>query len=155
MYTEIFGKPPKIICPVRNVEEIAASYTKLYEQSERHLDEDTFLQGNLFERPYDYLKETYFSKYKDSLFFVDYHNLISDTEAVLDSIYDFIREPRYQHNVDAIECSDPFPDMDTAFHLKGLHKTNPGLTKSQTDAREILTNEQFLKFQDLSFWQNV
>ena len=155
MYTEIFGKPPKIICPVRNVEEIAASYTKLYEQSERHLDEDTFLQGNLFERPYDYLKETYFSKYKDSLFFVDYHNLISDTDAVLDSIYDFIREPRYQHNVDAIEGSDPFPDMDTAFHLKGLHKTNPGLTKSQTDAREILTNEQFLKFQDLSFWQNV
>ena len=154
MYTEIFGKPPKIICPVRNVEEIAASYTKLYEQSGRHLDED-FLQGNLFEHPYDNLWATYFSKYRDCLLLVDYHNLVNVTDVVLDSIYDFIGEPRYQHNVDAIEGSDPFDGMDAAFNLKGLHKTNPGLTKSQTNAREILTKEQYLKFQDLSSWRNV
>ena len=29
MYKEIFNKDPKIICPVRNVEEIAASYKNL------------------------------------------------------------------------------------------------------------------------------
>lgn len=155
MYTEVFGKPPKIICMVRNVEDIAASYTKLYEQSDRYLDVDTFLDGQLFEWPYNHLKETYFSKYKDSLFFVDYDNLVNDTDAVLDSIYDFIGEPRYKHNVDDIEAGDPFPEMDVAFNLNGLHKTNPGLVKSQTDAREILTKELFLKYQDLSFWQNV
>ena len=54
-----------------------------------------------------------------------------------------------------IEAGDPFPEMDVAFNLNGLHKTNPGLVKSQTDAREILTKELFLKYQDLSFWQNV
>ena len=155
MYEEVFGKLPKLICPVRNVEEIAASYFRLYQRSERYLDEDTFLHGNLFGWPYERFKETYLSKYKDCLLLVDYHNLVNDTDAVLDSIYDFIGEPRYKHNVDDIEAGDPFPEMDVAFNLNGLHKTNPGLVKSQTDAREILTKELFLKYQDLSFWQNV
>ena len=30
MYTEVFGKPPKLICMVRNVEEIAASFVFLF-----------------------------------------------------------------------------------------------------------------------------
>ena len=77
------------------------------------------------------LKETYFSKYKDCLLLVDYHNLVNDTDAVLDSIYDFIGEPRYKHNIDEIEAANPFPQMDVAFKLKGLHKTGPGLSKSQ------------------------
>ena len=119
------------------------------------MDKDTFLEGNLFQWPYDNLKQTYFSKYKECLLLVDYHDLVDDTETVLDSIYDFIEEPRYPHNVNDVKATDPFPHMDNAFFLKGLHKTEAGLVKSQTNAREILTEEQFLKFQDLSFWKNV
>ena len=155
MCEEVFGELPKIICMVRNVEEIAASYTKIYERSDRYLDEDTFLEGRLFDWPYNHLKEVYFSKYKECLYFVDYNDLVNDTDTVLDGIYVFIGEPRYKHNVDDIEASDPFPHMDISFNLKGLHKTDAGLVKSQSDARDILPNEQFLRFEKLSFWRNV
>ena len=32
MFEDIFGERPKIICPVRNVEEIAASFTALFQE---------------------------------------------------------------------------------------------------------------------------
>ena len=89
MYKNIFGKLPKIICAVRNVEEIAASFDFLFRNNGKdwHVDDmkEVLLQNCLS------LKSTFNSQYKECLLFVDYENLVNDTPKEENAVIDFCK----------------------------------------------------------------
>tara|TARA_Y100000310_G_C20421019_1_gene686692 strand:- start:59 stop:649 length:591 start_codon:yes stop_codon:yes gene_type:complete len=152
MYSEVFGELPKIICLVRNVEEIIASYKEIFRKNKKGWEYNRDMSGNVFELNYNQLKETYNSKYRDCLLFVEYNNLVDDTEFELERIYDFIGEDIYRHNTNSVKELRAYKSVDSAYGLAGLHKIKRGVVRSKTNAQKILTTDEFSKFKEFTFW---
>lgn len=152
MYLDIFGELPKIICPIRNIEEIEASGTLLFENNNKNWK--TSKMREVFRVAYDSFLTTYNSQYKDCLFLVDYKNLVTDTQKVINSIYNFIGEQTYQHNFDEIIFDKrAYSDVEKLVGLNGLHDVKRGIKKSKTNPKKVLTETEYLEFQNLNFWK--
>ena len=153
MYKDIFGELPKIICPVRNVEEIEASGTLLFDKNNK--DWNTSNMKVNFKFAYECLQETYESEYKKCLLLIDYKDLVSNTNNTINSIYNFIGEPNYQHNLDTIFIDKKtYNSVENSTGLFGLHNVKKGIKKSKTNPKEVLDQTEYFKFKSLNFWNN-
>lgn len=149
MYRDIFNSKPKVVCCVRNVEDIIASFVNLYDQSKRFWDFEPM--KHKFYQDYWNLRRTYLSKYQDCLLLIDYDKLISAPEESLKKIYKFIEEPYFKHDFNNIEVPEYYKDINKK--LKNLHVINTKLIKSKTNTKELLSQIQIKHFSKLSFWK--
>ena len=153
MYKNIFGKLPKIICPVRNVEEIAASFVFLFRKNGRnwhsHDMKDVLLQNCVN------LKSTFDSEYKECLLFVDYNNLVSNTHNELERIYKFIDEPLYTHKLDSVSVDKSYKKVEDMFGLKDMHQVKKGVSKSKIIPENFLEKEELSFYRNLTFWDRT
>ena len=154
MYKDIFGELPKLICPVRNVEEIEASGTLLFNNNNK--DWKTSNMKDVFNFAYQQFQETYESEYRKCLLLVDYNDLVSNTDNIINSIYNFIGEPNYKHNLNEIFIDkNTYNNIERSLGLFGLHNIKKGIKKSKTDPKKILSETDFLHFQNLNFWKKT
>lgn len=137
-YTEYLHKIDpkfKIICCVRNYNDILNSLEKVYKSRRLsdpintvmydgmintvwHRTEHLANQG--FVRvAYDILKEAYYGPHKKHLFFVEYKDLVCNTKETVKKVYDFIEQPYYEHDFDNVSYSNP--EYDDKLHAPGLH----------------------------------
>ena len=145
------GELPKIICPVRNVEEIEASCTLLFNNNNK--DWNTSNMKDVFNFAYQQFQETYESEYRKCLLLIDYNDLVSNTDNIINSIYNFIGEPNYKHNLDTIFIDRKTNDsIERSLGLFGLHNVKKGVKKSETNPEEVLGEVEYFKFKDLNFW---
>jgi sulfotransferase len=152
MYKNIFGEMPKIICPVRNVEEIIASFISLYQKNNRKWNYKE-MKDNIFENSYFQLKECFNSEFRGCLLLVEYNDLVTKTKEVLDKIYDFVKQPSYKHDLNNIVSNESEEVSDLMYRLMGLHTISKTIIKSQTDPRKILTKEQYIEYKKWNFWK--
>ncbi len=151
MYKEIFGKKPKIICTVRNLEEIIASYKSLYLQNNKKWD-TKFLTGNRFENDFSSLKYTWNSEFKDCLLLIEYDDLVKNTQKTINKIYDFIGQPYFEHNLKNIVSDDPHKEVEELYGLKGMFNIPETIQKSNTNIA-ILTNKEYKEYINQTFWK--
>ena len=153
MYKNIFGKLPKIICAVRNVEEIAASFDFLFRNNGKdwHVDDmkEVLLQNCLS------LKSTFNSQYKECLLFVDYENLVNDTPKELERIYKFIDVPLYTHELDSVDVDVSYKKVEDVFGVKGMHTVRKGVSRSKIIPENILVKEGLSFYRGLTFWDKT
>ena len=143
---------PKIICTVRPIADILASYIRLIEQNPENNFVDEFLKKHnksintsnrancLWE---EFISDPYQSmviglkNYRKCLHIVEYDLLVSRPTLVLDRIYRFLGIEEFVHNFHEIEnfCSET---KDTAWGLKNLHDIRPKLEKTSKPASDIL-----------------
>jgi sulfotransferase len=148
MFKEIFNQEPKIICPVRNIEEIVASFKNIFLKNKKTLN----LESNIFDVPFFHLKETWNSEFKRCLLFVEYNDLVKSTQKTLNKIYDFIGQPYYKHNLNNIISNDPLKEVEKIYGLKGLHNFPKTIKKSITSTTILDAKE--LKYYSLqNFWR--
>jgi len=148
MFKEIFNQEPKIICPVRNIEEIVASFKSIFLKNKKTLN----LESNIFDVPFFHLKKTWNSEFKRCLFFVEYNDLVKSTQKTLNKIYDFIGQPYYKHNLNNIVSNDPLKEVEKIYGLKGLHNLQKKIKKSITSTTILDAKE--LKYYSLqNFWR--
>ena len=152
MFKEIFGKEPKIICTVRNVEEIIASYKSLYIQNKKKWD-TKFLAGNRFEIDFNSLKHTWNSEFKNCLLLIEYNDLVKNTQKTINQIYDFIGQPNYQHNLKNIVADETHKEVEKLYDLKGMFNIPKTIQKSNTNI-DILTGEEYEEYINKTFWKN-
>ena len=148
MFKEIFNQEPKIICPVRNIEEIVASFKNIFLKNKKTLN----LESNIFDVPFFHLKKTWNSEFKRCLLFVEYNDLVKSTQKTLNKIYDFIEQPYYKHNLNNIVSNDPLKEVEKIYGLKGLHNLKKKIKKSITSTTILDAKE--LKYYSLqNFWR--
>jgi hypothetical protein len=152
MYTDIFGELPKIICPVRNVEEIVASFSNLFKKNNREFRPESNLEGNVFSDTYYQLKSTYDSIYRDCLHIIDYDDLVANTDLEVEKIYKFLNIQSYKSNYETMKGNPLYKDIDTEYDLIGMHDIKSGVHKSETNPEEVLSEDQLKKFKELTFW---
>ena len=148
MFKEIFNQEPKIICPVRNIEEIVASFKNIFLKNKKTLN----LESNIFDVPFFHLKKTWNSEFKRCLFFVEYNDLVKSTQKTLNKIYDFIEQPYYKHDLNNIVSNDPLQEVEKIYGLKGLHNLPKTIKKSITST-DILDAKELKYYSLQNFWR--
>lgn len=149
MYQEIFQTRPKIICPVRPVEDIVASWKSIFKDKEWS---DELLQGNVFYNSYYDLKNSFEYGYRDCFHFIEYESLVKNTQYEIKKIYEFLDIKNHKHDLTSIENRQSLKDIDTLI-LPGLHNIKSSIEKSTTNSKKILTKEEYEKYSKLNFWR--
>lgn len=145
---------PKIICTVRPIPDVIASYIKLIEKNKQP---DNFVDNDLRNKNLhintanrakvlweNYISDPYQSmlfgikNHREHLHIIEYDRLVKDPLQTLRKIYEFLDLPWYdKHQFSDIHnaCAE---DKDAAWGLENLHKIRPKLEKQSTPPEEIL-----------------
>lgn len=111
---------PKTIVLTRPIDEIVASFASLYARNEKTFDESALLREDT-EPLMRSLRGVESAKQmnRGEFLFITYKQLIDDTKAVLDGIYDFIGAEPYEHDLNHIV--NTMPENDSVYGLLGMH----------------------------------
>jgi sulfotransferase len=112
---------PKVIVLTRDIDEIAKSFVQLYKRNNKQFSEsDLFVEGSEpLMRSLDgvnYAKENNNGEF----FFIDYSSLISDTQDVMDDLYNFLELESFAHDFDNIVNENQ--ENDAVYGLMGMHE---------------------------------
>ena len=149
---ELFAEKVRIICPVRPILEILASFVNLAEKNP-----DNFIDKFVLEYPVSqfrpkndarcdammaanhHIETNIFSlassldpRHEGKFHFVAYADLVSKPEKVIDAIYDFLEIPKFEHKFDNLKWS-LMPNEAKVFGIPNLHQVRPKINASKTD----------------------
>jgi sulfotransferase len=166
---EIFGFKPRVICTVRSIPDILASYCLLIE---RNSDRVTFIDQDLIDaglpvntknrckilwekyiiHPYNSLRVGVNSGDVDMLF-LEYNDIVDNGQATIDKICKFISIDSFilnDNNLQPMEENDQFHGG-----LVGLHDVRPALKKISLPPEEIIGKEltNLYRNMHLEFWR--
>lgn len=149
---DLLSQNVKIICPVRPILEILASFVRLAEKNPDNFidkkiknipagyyrtlndarcdllmsDEET-LQHNIFS-----LASVLQPQHSKKFHFIRYSDLISKPQTTLETLYDFLEIEQFTHSFENLKW-ESMPNESKVFGMSNLHFVNPRLKASQTD----------------------
>jgi sulfotransferase len=174
--TGYFDIEPKIICPVRNLDEVVASFVKLchdnpiqagkplnfidkaiIKNGQELTDENraSFVAGpGIIGQSFDGIKSI-LSKGQDKLIhFVEYDDLMDNSQETMNKIYDFLEEEHFEHDFDNITNIHRENDMNT-YGIEKMHEVPSKLKKSSIDPKQVLPEEIYNLCQGQEFWRDL
>jgi len=153
-FLDSFYPNPKIICMVRNLKDVVASYEKIYRKNQLQHDpirNDSTARGttvhkrvdewlnptNTIGRAVERIFEMIRLGYDDKILFVKYEDLCLYTETEITRIYDYLEIPYYAHDFNNIPQT--ITEDDAVYGLgTGLHEIRPKLEMKPSDADKVL-----------------
>lgn len=159
----------KIICTVRPVLEILASFIKIIRQTpnkksfvdiELYLNKKPITDDNrcdylmskhgVVERCLYSLAQPYINDNENLIHIVDYNDLTTTPKLTIDKIYDFLDLPKFEHDFDNI--THAYKEDDEVFGIPDLHTVRKSLSKNEYDYKEFLSDYVIEKYNNLEFW---
>ncbi len=148
---EFINPRPRIICTVRPIAEIIASYITLAEKDknnfiDKHLrklgekitseSRANLLWTHYIKSSYDSMKEG-LEKHKENIMLVNYNDIVLSPQKTLDRIHNFCDIKSFSYKFESIEnkCAEA---KDEAWGLKNLHTIRPNLQKQSIDPLKYL-----------------
>jgi sulfotransferase len=89
------------------------------------------------------LKEAYYGEQSDALLLLDYDILTRRPRETMRLVYEFLGEPLFEHDFEAVEYDEP--EFDAGLGAPGLHSV---------PRRTVLPPDLFERYAGLSFWQD-
>jgi hypothetical protein len=164
-----FKQRVKIVCTVRSIPDIMASYVLLIEKNKpktTFVDQDLIdskqivnnknrcrlLMEKYIGHPYASLRMGFNNPDAD-LLFVEYTDIVGNGQVTLDRICDFIEIDRFNldtHNLQAMDENDHYHGG-----MDGLHHVRPVLAKVSPDPEQVIGRELVKLYTDmrLDFWR--
>jgi sulfotransferase len=96
------------------------------------------------------LREAFFGEQADRLMLLQYETLTRNPAGALAAVYDFIGEPRFEHDFENIEFDAA--EFDARLGTPGLHRV--GRSVRVTERTTILPPDLFRRVEADSFWQD-
>lgn len=160
----------KIICPVRPILEILASFVKLFHEngSGGFVDDNIYSNNRLIYRPIDDVRcdeimmpngatdKALFSlsqiKNHDGVFhLVEYDNLVYNTENTIRKIYDFLEIKYFDHCFENLISSN---EINHGYYgIENLHKIRSNISKTSTKPEDILSEYIITKYSHYDTWR--
>ena len=174
---EYLSNEIKIICTVRDIVEIIASFIranpqKLYEfiqiqrnNNMRFLEsykDDIELLCEAVMDPYGQVEKNLFSllnllkdENRKYLHLVEYNDLVNDTDNTIKKIYDFLGIDHYQHKYNYINSfSANGVTYDDSIHGADLHKVKKKIKPKNYKVEDILPPYLIERYSNMEFWRN-
>ena len=167
---------PKIICPVRDTDEILTSFITMIRRNPfqegqtriNFIDEQlvksnipltdenrcAFIaetQGGILFEAWNAMIEGINQGNGQYMYFVDYNDLISNPEETLEGIYEFLEEDPYEHDFSNIFNKHEESDLNT-YGLGDMHKVRKELKKTSPDPKDILPKSILGRYKQMEFW---
>lgn len=163
------GKKPKIICTVRSIPDILASYILLIQKNNNkitYVDQD-LIDANLpinnknrckilwekyITHPYTSVRLGYKSQNIDILF-LEYTDIVTNGQQTLNKICDFIGIDTYSVDVNHLQSMEENDNYHGG--LTGLHDVRSTLQKTSPSPEQVIGHELVKYYQDmkLEFWR--
>jgi sulfotransferase len=166
---------PRIIVTVRSIVEILASFINLVHENEGRVSFiDKEIEANKSAHFYKHPDEVRCSSLMrpqgpidNALYgvmfacqpenrrffhFVEYDSLVSNTEEVMNGIYDFLEMDRFKHDFSSIQ--NKFHENDAVYGLKGMHDVGQNISRSNVDIAKVLPQSVIFQYANMEFWRN-
>jgi sulfotransferase len=170
-----FDIVPKIICPVRDVSEILASFISLIDRNPYVNDgkinfiDEMLIKNNesisnenrckflmssngILGQSHQSLKDALMNGFENNLHFVEYNDLVSNPQESLNKIYEFLGETPFNHHYDNLENKYKTNDL-LVYGLPDMHEVRPNLSKTSQSPTEILPESIIKSCEGLEFWR--
>jgi len=167
--TDYITKTPKIICPVRDIQDILVSFLSLIEKNQKNNFVDEWIRKNNLEvninnrcdylmssygivgLSYHALLEGYRKGWGKHVLLVEYENLVKDPQNEMNRIYDFLDVKRYFHDFNHI--INTVEEKDLVYGFSDMHKVRPKVEKIFRDKNIYLNEYVMNKYNNLEFWR--
>lgn len=167
----ILGYTPKIIVPVRNLNEIFSSFEKLWRKNTGKTQwllesEDYFSSQTVEGRcdiwanktqvvglAYNRVKDAISRGYKDKLLFVEFDELTSDPVNTMKKVYSYLDLKPFDHNFSNVEQYTK-EDDENVHKISGLHDIRSKVEPIPHCCYEILGKNLSEKYKNLEIWRN-
>jgi len=165
------GKRVKVIVPVRSIVDILASFEKLTRNNSRtwqmpqeksHFFEmqtqagraDVWMRND---QPvgvaYNRIRDAMDRGYTKQMHLVEFENLTAHPEATLRALYEFLGELYFPHNFDNVEQTTN--ENDDIHGIPGLHTIRSKVEPFTVDAKKLIGEDAFKKYDNSEFWRTA
>lgn len=174
---ENISEAPRIICPVRSIPEILASYEALITSSESNtnnvidamVQQETIPHGSLADRRAEWLmrhdkdiqiclngmKLALNPQLSHMFLFVEYDDLVANPERQIKRIYEFLEIDEYKHEYQNIVDPAGISEDSPVTGIKYLHKIRPKIEKKSRPVEEVLSPLTVRRYSGLEFWRDI
>lgn len=165
---------PKVILPVRNINDILASFINLVHENPNmpsFIDQEIQARQEFnFYRQIDDIRCDHLMRPKgiiDNALYgiayamlpenrkyfhlVEYEDLINNTEETIEGIYDFLEIEKFDHDYENIQ--NITPEDDRVYGLRGMHDVRKSISKRKINPYETLSPYVLNKYDGLEFWR--
>jgi sulfotransferase len=165
---------PKVILPVRNINDILASFINLVNKNP---DTISFIDQEIqarqefnFYRPIDDIRCDHLMRPKGLIdnamyglafallpenhqyfHFVEYEDLLSNTKETIEGIYNFLGLNVFNHDFNNI--INTVPEDDRVYGLRGMHDVRPSISRRNINTEQILSPYVLNKYVGQEFWR--
>lgn len=178
-YIEQYIKQPaKVICPVRDIEEILTSMITMIRRNPykegnpriNFIDEQLvklnipinddnrceYIAGpdGILGQSLNAIMEGINAGFGDRFHYVEYKDLVEKPQETLNKIYEFLGEESYEHTFDNLGNSNRERDMET-YGLEDMHEVRSELKSTSKDPRKVLSSYVLNKCKGMDFWRET
>lgn len=165
--------PIRVICPVRNVIDILASWNRLCENDPNNAYDPEINKVDKTKRPMadkraDYfmnlggeengirngienMKRILYPQFKDNIMLVNYDDLTTHTEETVNKVYDFFGIPHYEADLSTLSTPHTYTDH---WGVKDHHKVKETVKREDYVIEDIFSPSIIRKYSGLEFWKN-
>lgn len=163
------GRKIKMLCTVRDIVDIIASFEKLYRRY-THIWQFPQEKSNLCkwqtvedradlwmnaEQPigiaYNRVRDAFSRGLGDRLHIVEFDNLTRYPDQTMKTVYDFLGHEYFFHDFNNVKQTTSEDDLEHG--IPGLHTIRSKVEPVESKALEILGKDTFEKYRDAQFWR--
>ena len=168
-------KDIKIICPVRDIVEVLASFNNIIEKNyiknknnaiDEGVERHTYPDKPIADRRADFMmmpdKDIASSLYgmgfakqaefRHMFHFIEYNDLVSKPRKVLNDLYDYLEIEKFDHVFEGLESNIP---RENSVGIYDLHTIHPNLERRSVDPRNIFSEDTIRRYSGLEFWRDL
>lgn len=172
MASAVFGKNPKVIVTVRDVRDVLASFEKKWRETKSDTQVSQEALNSIEYQTVDgrcrtlcntsqivgsavvTIKDAVDRGWKKCMHFVEYEELTSETERVVDGIYNFLEIDRVSHNTKNVKSN--VIERDEVYGWKDLHAIRPVIQKQDPQWPKYLPAQVASQYEkEAKFWRSL
>lgn len=170
-----FGIEPKVLYPVRNIDEILTSFISMHRrnpftgQGKVPYPDEMMIKNNIplnddnrcetlcspagiLGASYNGLKQVYSDGRQKQVHIIEYDDLINKPQETMRKIYEFLGEEYFEHNFEKIENIHRERDLEV-YGLADMHEVKPTLAKTSLKPEDVLSPNILAKCRGAEFWR--
>lgn len=166
--------PIRVVCPVRNVMDILASWNRLCESDPNNGYDPEIVKVDKTKRPMSDKRADYFMtmggdengirngienlkrilspQFKENIMLVDYDDLTNNTEEVVSKVYDFFEISYYKADLSNLSTPHTYSDH---WGVKGHHRVKSKVERENYVLEDIFSSSIIKKYSGLEFWKDM
>jgi sulfotransferase len=171
-----FGVKPKILVPVRNMDEILASFISMHRRNEiqtngklNFIDEMLVKSGlpltdenrctilstqGIVGMSYQAIRQALIEGHEKTMHFIEYDDLINSPNETMKRVYEFLEMEFYQHDFNNLKNVNQEKDAEI-YGFKDMHNVREKIEKTASNPKDVLPESILDHCKGAEFWRNI